>query len=191
MIERITNHASSALLKLIAVFWGKPRIGSLLVGAAEEIQAAEDAVFDVIELRDLDVADDERLRILGRIVGQRRLSTFTTEDFRTAIRARILANKSSGSRPSLVALLQLMLQGGAYESRTIAAGERQVKLIDVVDPPRQALRNILPLAKGAGKRLTLFTASELDADMAFWGTTDWQPVGGSDSPAWSVYDIGA
>lgn len=91
----ITNHFNLGLVKLIAPFFGKPRIASLMLAMMNRVQELEDATWDVLERYTIDGADDARLDVLGRVVGQPNLG-WITETYRAVLRGKIRANRSRG-----------------------------------------------------------------------------------------------
>lgn len=91
----------AGVLDLVPPYWGKPRITSLLVALLNQVQFIEDAIDAVNTIRTIGGADLERLRILGRILGEPRLDR-ELERYRTALRARARANRSRGRLVDLV-----------------------------------------------------------------------------------------
>ncbi len=62
---------------------------------SRRVQDLEDVFWDIIEKRILDVAVDEQLDTLGRLVGEPR-SGRLDEDYRASVRLRVRVNRSKG-----------------------------------------------------------------------------------------------
>lgn len=106
-MDRIDDHFKQALVKLVAPFWGKPRIASLLWALIRQTQILEDTIKEVGDAYTIDGADDARLAILGKVVGQSRLGAWSTETYRSVIRGRIRAARSHGRSDDIVEVLRL------------------------------------------------------------------------------------
>lgn len=100
-IARVTDHVEAGLDLLLDYYQGKPRLEALLTSELKQIQALEDAAWDVLIQRLIDNATGIQLDKLGRIVGEHRLST-DDEVYRVRIRTRIRANKSLGHPKDLI-----------------------------------------------------------------------------------------
>jgi hypothetical protein len=142
----------AGVLDLVPAYWGKPRITSLLVALLNAVQRLEDAASDVLEIFPIGAADLERLRVLGRIVGEPRLDR-DLERYRRAIRGRAIANQSRGRLTDLARISAIVLAPIA----AIYEGVRSV-LIVCVDPVPGALSDAFGLlrdAKPAGVALEI------------------------------------
>ena len=103
----------SGVLNLTPWFWTKPKAVSLITAFCLQLQELENAIWDVLEDRILDNAEGSQLATLGRLVGESRLGR-SDDDFRIAIRGRILANRSRGNLTDLLKLLELMRPDVGY-----------------------------------------------------------------------------
>ncbi len=81
----------------LPVQYRKIRIEAYARVIASEIQAVEDALFDLLTLRQIDTATDATLTRIGDIVGQPRDGITDDDVYRRLVRARIAANKSRGT----------------------------------------------------------------------------------------------
>lgn len=93
--------------RLVDYFRGQPILEALCQSWLDQIQEIEDALFEILLERNLDDAEGVQLETIGKIVGQTPLEQ--TQDLRTAIRARLLINRSSGTPEELILLLRLLL----------------------------------------------------------------------------------
>lgn len=107
MIEQRNDVVGESIANLGPSFWGKPIITSIMFAFALEFQRLEDAIFEVIEKRLLDNAVAAQLETIGAIVGEPRYDR-TDDEYRVAIRGRILSNLSDATRNDLNDLLNLM-----------------------------------------------------------------------------------
>lgn len=104
---RTTDHEDQGLDVLLEQYRHKVRIPAWLTVYLDEVQALEDAAYDVLLKRIFDNASGAQLDALGRIVGEPRRSLDDTS-FKIFIRARILINRSTGTAPQILAILALL-----------------------------------------------------------------------------------
>lgn len=121
LLSRITDHVARGLLKVAMPFWGLPRFEAVLTALLEELQAAEDALIDVAEGHDVDTADETRLLVLGRIVGERRMGR-ALEAFRLGVKARIAINSSRGRIQHVQDLFALLRPLDTATVRMVSGG---------------------------------------------------------------------
>jgi hypothetical protein len=106
-LEHITDHADRAEARLITQYKGKPNMVAAVRAFASEMQAAEDALWQVYEQRSIENAVGVQLDGLGRIVGVQRQGR-GDETFRLYIRVTRLLNRSSGTIPELLKMFGLI-----------------------------------------------------------------------------------
>jgi hypothetical protein len=150
MITPITDHFAQAADKLIQRYKGKPRFAALLGTYIKQVQELEDSTWEVVASRDVDTADDVRLEILGRLIGQPRRAA-TTEQYRLYIKARIKVNRSDGAPETLKSIARLLLGQGT----TLTNGDMWERLcpkgpIDVVASDPNVVTELLREAHTAG-----------------------------------------
>jgi hypothetical protein len=187
-LERVEQHVETGLVKLPLAYWGKPRIGAVLAAHLIEIQTLEDAVWDLFDARHIDTADMPRLVIMGKLIGQDRHG-FDLEDFRTAIKARALANRSDGSGPALGRVLVALLGAGDFAFHWVGAASIAVAyLLQVTDDEKVRLvQEVLPFARAAGVQINFFFQEDADVSVDFvWESITAPGVG---TPAWSVRSL--
>jgi hypothetical protein len=178
-LERVEQHVETGLVKLPPAYWGKPRIGAVLAAHLIEIQTLEDAVWDLFDARHIDTADMPRLVIMGKLIGQDRHG-FDLEDFRTAIKARALANRSDGSGPALGRVLVALLGAGDFAFHWVGAASIAVAYLLQV-------QEVLPFARAAGVQINFFFQEDADVSVDFvWESITAPGVG---TPAWSVRSL--
>lgn len=162
-LAKIEQHLETGLVSLPPAYWGKPRIGAVLAAHLIEIQTLEDAIWEMFDARHIDTADMPRLVILGKLIGQDRHG-FALEDFRTAIKARALANSSDGSGPALGRVLVALLGAGDFAFHWVGAASILVITIDQSDADElRLLEDVLPHARAAGVQINV--AAQLGADV--------------------------
>lgn len=104
------NHATEALANLVSQFQGKTYLAGVLIAFVNQIQELENVCFELLSQRWLDNAEGAQLDGFGSIVGEAREGR-TDDDYRLAIRARILLNLSSGTPEDIIALTRALTDG--------------------------------------------------------------------------------
>lgn len=174
-IARITDHEDQGLELLLTQFQGRPRLAAWLRSYLRQVQLLEDAIYDVIIARMIDRAVGAQLDQLGRLVGERRLDR-DDDTYRVFIRARILVNRSTGTAPELLAILDLITEihftFGDYQP---AAWFIEFDEEPEYDPV--LFYEILHAAKSGGVRLHMVSPTTT-SDMQF----RWSSVGDPDDP---------
>lgn len=149
-LERRGDVVDEAVLSLAPPFWGKPRVAAIVVGPALQFQELENVFWDIIESRMLANATGARLDVLGKIVNAPRLNLSDDELYRLVIRTRIRANRSSGTRADLRAVLALLGFTGVKIRKQFPAG------VQIILPPAnsplesQAVADLLAQATAGG-----------------------------------------
>ena len=117
-----TTIEPEGLLRLIAPFWGRPRMATILVTMLEGVQDLHDQIWTVIDRWDVDTAPYLTLSWLAKWVGETRRPA-TADALRTLVKGRIMANRSSGTFPDLYALSAALFAGSdfAIENRLSVA----------------------------------------------------------------------
>lgn len=126
----ILDHLEQAKNKLLRRYENKPRFAALLDSYVQQIQDLEDAAWGVIASRDVDTADETRLDILGRLVGQPRRGA-TLEAYRLYVKTRILVNRSMGTAAEIVRIATLLL---IDQAPTYTEGEPAYFLLSAPNP---------------------------------------------------------
>jgi len=106
MLIQRTDIAEHAVGLLLAQWRDKPRIAAFARALGRAAQLLHDDLFDLLVSRDLDIGVGPVLDWFGAIVGEER-GGLDDADYRRFIRARILANRSSGTTDEVIAVLQL------------------------------------------------------------------------------------
>lgn len=156
----ITNHVDQALSKLIDRYKGKPRFAAWCASHVHQVQLAEDAILGLLTLLDVDSADEARLKLLGKIVGQAQRGTL--DQFRLYIKARIATNRSLGRAPDVIRVALLLLGEIEYREGACNIVVECDEPIGIRDP--SASYEILDEARaaGVGLRLVYFEPAEAD-----------------------------
>lgn len=157
-----TDHLSRMKSRLLEQYQGKPRMEAILTAWAAEIQAVEDAAFELYVSRMIQnhLATGDLLDKLGGLVGQQRQG-FTDPVYEILITARIQANRSDGKRSSIARIAGLLVPGEAIEVREYDGAMVVVPRGPVTIPPDVIARDFLRRAVLAGVRMT-FVWTELE-----------------------------
>lgn len=108
-LAQIINHAARAVARLASQFAESPLMKGLVTAIANEVQLAEDAIFPVLAVRDIDAATSKTLDNIGLLTGTPARGSKTDTVYRRRIRAQILGNKSSGSMPTVYEIAKLVM----------------------------------------------------------------------------------
>lgn len=142
------------------------QLDALLEIFAEELQAADDALVAIPASLDLDVAADTTLDMRGRLVGQDR-GGMPDALYRRFIRARVRANRSSGTRKDLGDVTRIVLQDLAPVVTILEGGmEAVLRVLNVAvpDDAADAAIQFLRIARPATVRVLLHTSVAAPAD---------------------------
>ena len=107
-IQLNPNHRAQGIARLIAQYVGKPRTETLIGIFLDQIQEAENALFELATERFANSAVGIQLDGIGDIVGQERQG-LGDNDYRSLIRARIKANNSEGTAPDIIGVASAAL----------------------------------------------------------------------------------
>jgi hypothetical protein len=176
---QILDHADQALGRLILYFQKKARMEAYLRACLAPVQTLENLLWSVLELQDADLDNLEGVHLdrEGAIIGEAR-GDRTDAEYRPALRARILINRSDGKLGQLYEILELLIPGNAAKISTMHPAHILVTLDTEGATTQEEVARLLRQAKPAGVRL----------DVGFGGGTIGD-VGGS--PAGAVIgDVG-
>jgi hypothetical protein len=112
---QITDHVAQAAGKLATRYRGLPLFGAWVKSHVQPLQTLEDAIYPILTAFDLDTADEARLLVIAKLVGQPPLPD--VEELRLACRVRILVNRSNGRLAELARIAALLF--GTAEIREI------------------------------------------------------------------------
>ncbi len=157
----ITNHFNQAIVNLVAPFWGKPRIAALMLAMMNRVQELEDATWDVLDRYTLEGADDMRLDVLGRVVGQPNLG-WATETYRAVLRGKIRANRSRGLARDIIEVCKFVTPTDALVT-LLEPGFATLIVqpqFEVAEDTLEALAYLLPKTRAAGVKMHVAFAPE-------------------------------
>lgn len=123
------DHASAAADRLIQQF-RKPRMIDFVRALCKPMAALERAFFDILSARVIATASGDALRQLANLVGQPVLAGLSDVDLRRYVRARILANRSSGLGEDLIAITRLVVndESTSIHAFTARGGTAYIRL---------------------------------------------------------------
>lgn len=101
------DHTARGVARLIDRY-AKPRTSALLASWLDELQQAEDALWQLLVERSLASAEGDQLDVLGEIVGQPRQGR-SDEVYRLWISARNLVNRSSGTTTQMLTIVRKLI----------------------------------------------------------------------------------
>jgi hypothetical protein len=109
---RSTDHADRGPERFLQQFKEKAFLEAVLRSYLIQVQKLEAAVWEVVDLRALDLAEGVQLDRIGRIVGRGR-NGMVDSLYRQAIRAQIRINRSEGTPVDLDQVADLSVPDGA------------------------------------------------------------------------------
>lgn len=159
-------------------YWGKPRLASLLRSYLRECQTIEDLCWELFACADVATAPEWALLLLGKLIGQARHG-LDLEQFRLAVQARALANRSSGLLSDLFAVLDLIL-GDSIDYSIVEPGNATL-LVTALDPLEassvEVVEEVLPFARAGGVALNFYYSDEASFIWGeAWGEEPWGTV---------------
>lgn len=152
MIEHVTDYATRGPAKLIERY-RKPKISALLASWLSELQAAENALWQLYVERVVAVATGHALDVLGTIVGQPREGR-VDDVYRVWIGARILVSRSSGKVKELIPIVKKLLDGVRVKHEEYYPASFMLRVLTRIDPVTgDQIAKLLRLAKAAGVQM--------------------------------------
>lgn len=183
-----TEHVDEGLAYLIEQFKTRPVIEGILKSYLSLCQTVEDALWAIIEARDLDVATGINLDTLGDIVGEKRLGRNDTV-YRAAIRLRIRVNRSQGRAEDIIDVARLA-SGGVFKYYEYFPKGFAVEIYNLPTP--DVVGRMLYATKPAGTAAQLYTSNWPDVSQNFtWDNSAshisgnvWADAGGTIVEKW-------
>lgn len=180
MLTEILDFAARARARLLAQYAELPKFSTLVGELSANVQQLEAALFDLIDQTAIGTATGVFLEQLGEIVGEDRGGAIDAL-YRRYIRARVRANRSSGTFEDVIEVVTEWY-GGAFPDLILtelgrASFHVDLNSPDVNDDPALRLARILPGTRSAAigaqllwqpvasnKVFTFATGSGLEAD---------------------------
>jgi hypothetical protein len=140
--ERITAHThdmahtAEGLGLLISALRGKPVMGALLTTWLDQVQEVEDALWILYGLG-IDDSSDHALDQIGVVLGHPRPDSLSDALYRRVLHAVVIALRSSGTGPDLLAAMRALL--GSYAFTMIEAYPATVLFEPTAAPDLAAL----------------------------------------------------
>lgn len=158
-VVEITDTVAEGLNLLIPEYLETPRVQALIASYLKQIQAIETTLFDVWELTlNLDLATTAELDRVGAIVLEPR-DNRTDDQYRRALRVRVLVNRSQGRTEDLIKIVVLFdaldsaaaIEAGAYcDVQTVSGAVIEARSVGNPVNARGELHKRLLRAKAAG-----------------------------------------
>jgi hypothetical protein len=148
------DHIQEGISRLISQYRSKPRLAAWIMVYLDQLQHIEDALHATVSAWDIDTATGWRLTVLGTLVGQQPFGD-NDDVFRTYIKARIRANRSTGRLRELLEIADILIPG--YKYRQLGNNVYFWPLTDTIDRPvAEAVQNILQRACSQGGRVWVY-----------------------------------
>jgi len=179
LIDQYSEHEALSVSRFLDQFKNADDLKALARSYAAQIQAIEDATFEVILERVLDAAVGVQLETIGAIVGQPR-TTADDAEYKTAIRARIAINLSDSTAEDLINVATLILTGGEnFEVRDEPPAQIRITITDPLTLTPALVHALLESADAGGVRLLLnYTKTITEADKLTFSDNGGSPTTG-------------
>lgn len=140
------DYKAEALSLLLPQFDNSPKLKGLIEGSLEPSTSFQSGLNQLIDAYSLNNAEGLQLDRIGKLLNVERQDRSDT-DYRAAIKARIIINKSTGSGKNLIEMLKLVL-GDDAEFRVVEQFPASVQVIiyqsqNVID--ERVVNDILPI----------------------------------------------
>lgn len=146
------NLVARSISRLIEYFRRGPRNQALMTGIVGQVQDLEDSAWSLYYGLRLDNATGVNLDVIGRRVGEPRLGR-VDDDYRAAIRTRILVNLSKGRVEDLIAIVRSLLPNTAVQVAEYWPPALSFSVTSLGVVSFDTMNRMLLQAKAAGVRL--------------------------------------
>jgi hypothetical protein len=158
-----TTVVADTLANLFVQFQGAPILNAIVASHAVQLQEIETMFVSLIVDMALPNAIGEQLDLIGRIVGEGRKGR-SDDDYRVALGARIIINRSNGSVEDIIAVLKAA-EDLTYEVTDLGYASLLVRIVGAIGSVSTAeIDTVLQEVRGAGIRADLIYSEEDDAD---------------------------
>jgi hypothetical protein len=170
-LHEVTDHVGGALALLIAQYQDSPLLRGLIGSYVHQIQDVEHGLVQIYQnALSIETAIGVQLDLIGRVVREARDGR-TDDDYRRALRVRVLVNKSQGRHEDLIAIVRLFedmdTSGGTVKVQDLQPARIEVRAeAPAVNEPSEVHKRVR-LAKAAGVSLTTITHPEATAGRLF------------------------
>lgn len=148
MIEHITDHEARGVALLIERY-RKPLVSALLRSWLAEVQAVEDALWQVLTQRAINNAVGAQLDVLGRIVGQSREGMPDTT-YRLWVTVRALVMRSNGTVAELSVIAKKLTSVPLKLEEYYPAGQQLRAQSGIEAEAGKAMARVFSTAKAGG-----------------------------------------
>lgn len=164
-LTHVTDHVAGGKALLTTMF-RKPLIQALLASWLTQVQAVEDAIWQLFGAFDLDTATGDQLVKLGALIG---LSSDGLSDdlYRLALRAWVRASRSRGLDADMHAILEDAIDGAGYDLTNWAPANVVATTVVPVEIGDDLLARILRRATADGVGVQLVAPVDDSSTFAF------------------------
>lgn len=173
MTTPINNHVQLAYDRLLEQYKDSTKLKNLIAAIVAPLQDLEETFGDLESGRSIDTATGTLLDRLGNIVGIARVVGQTDDEYRVAIRTKVVENVSNGEPERLIAFYQLLVGAGMVVLYDAQHGE--VGLMSDVDLTDESVINNyyrrVKKASPVGVRVSHLGSFDATEPFAFDGLT--------------------
>lgn len=138
-LTEITDHAGEAVARLPMQHRDQPGIEAMVRALAAQAQEIETAIIDLLLDRTVETAIGVHLDRIGDIVGETRDGETDDEIYRRRVRARIYANRSSGTAEELIRIVHVLQTTNERAENKAVISRQDIAHVVVKIEPRVGL----------------------------------------------------
>ena len=142
------DHVQEALDNRIEDFKTKTRFGQLLTSYVQQMQEAEDAAIQILQLTELNSAFGQQLDNLGEIIGEERFGRADVQ-YSTALAARIQLNLSNGTIEDIINIIRAIAGDVEVDIVEVFPAGFTAEIVDDLDPDVVDLVRLSSFVKSA------------------------------------------
>jgi len=110
MIAQETSHKAKAVERLIQQYKNSPKLIGIINALGDQAQSAEDGLYTLFGLLDIDTSEGEQLDGIGSIVGIARQG-YSDPTYRILIKGKIAENTSTGTAEDIIQIYNILTSG--------------------------------------------------------------------------------
>ncbi len=169
-LPKVIDHAARAVARLIQRFKNMPLMTGMIGAIGDEVQAAENGLYSLLGVRDIDAAEGVVLDKLGLLLGAPVRGPKNDASYRPILKTQVIANRSNGEAGSVYTCAKLMVAAWNFPGHPRITDQLPACYIisdDTVPNDQQQARELARLlddVSSAGVRSIVESQSQIDAD---------------------------
>jgi len=132
-MEHKNTHIVEACANLVTQFKEQPHFVAMLESVIQQVQELEDVLWSILNSRAFLIAADDRVDLVGSIVGEAREGR-NDLDYKTALRGRMILNYSCGTIEQIISLIRNVAGDVRIEVKELFPAAFTAEILDPIDP---------------------------------------------------------